>query len=193
MNLRAKSLKHSLRSYFKHKRQDIDSTEWNRANYAIFEHLFDWEVFIQAHTVHSYVSMTKHREVDTLKIISDCLEQRKKIVVPIIAGNRQLRHSYIDDITNVQKNYWGVFEPKRQVKADITDLDLVLVPLLAIDRQGTRLGYGAGYYDGFLAKLLPSTIKMGLLLDGFNVCTLPREPWDIPLDGYISESGIHLL
>ena len=193
MNLRAKSLKHSLRSYFKHKRQNIDSTEWNRANYAIFEHLFDWEVLKQAHTVHSYISMAKHREVDTLKIIIDCLEQRKNIVVPIMAGSRQLRHSYIDDMTNLQKNNWGVLEPIRQVKADITDLDLVLVPLLAIDRQGTRLGYGAGFYDGFLAKLLPSTIKMGLLLDRFNVCTLPKEPWDIPLDGYISESGIHLL
>ena len=193
MNVRAKSLKHSLRSYFMHKRKALDSTKWNRANHSIFQHLSDWEVYKQAHTVHSYISMTKHREIDTLRIISDCLKQRKKIVVPIMAGNRQLRHSYIDEITNVQKNDWGVLEPIRHNKADITDLDLILVPLLAIDRQGTRLGYGAGFYDGFLAKLLPSTCKIGLLLDGFNVCALPKEPWDIPLDGYISESGVHLL
>ena len=45
----------------------------------------------------------------------------------------------------------------------------------------------------FLAKLLSSTYKIGLLLDGFNVYCLPKEPWDIPLDGYISESGVHLL
>ena len=78
MNVRAKSLKHSLRSYFMHKRKALDSTKWNRANHSIFQHLSDWEVFKQAHTVHSYISMTKHREIDTLRIISDCLKQKKK-------------------------------------------------------------------------------------------------------------------
>ena len=76
-----------------------------------------------------------------------------------MAGNRQLRHSYIDEITNMKKNNWGVLEPIRHNKADITDLDLILVPLLAIDRQGTRLGYGAGFMTDFLLNYYHQPIK----------------------------------
>tara|TARA_B100000575_G_scaffold287138_1_gene284975 strand:+ start:3970 stop:4551 length:582 start_codon:yes stop_codon:yes gene_type:complete len=193
MNLKTKPFKRSLRFYFKSKRRGIIESEWEKANLAIKEHLFAWDVFKNVQKLHSYISMTKHREVDTLQIINESIAQGKKMVVPIMAGNRQLRHCYLNDINDLQENYSGVLEPVSGIKADISDLDLVLVPLLAIDKQGTRLGYGAGFYDRFLAKVPTSTPKIGLLLEGFNVYCLPKDPWDIPLNGYISESGIHLL
>ena len=193
MNLINESFKRSLRFYFKSKRKGVLEKQWIKTNIAIREHLSAWDVFKNAQTLHSYISMTKHREVDTLQIINESMAQGKRIVVPIMAGNRQLRHCYLNDLNDLQKNYWGVLEPIIETKADISDLDLVLVPLLAIDQQGTRLGYGAGFYDGFLAKVPSSTPKIGLLLEGFNIYCLPKDPWDIPLDGYISETGVHLL
>tara|TARA_B100000989_G_scaffold298578_1_gene288557 strand:+ start:14092 stop:14673 length:582 start_codon:yes stop_codon:yes gene_type:complete len=192
MNLRTKTFKRSLRFYFKSKRKGVVEKEWIKCNIAIREHLSAWDVFKNTQTLHSYISIIKHKEVDTLQIINEGIAQGKQIAVPIMASNRQLRHHYFSNINVLRKNYWGVLEPITENKADIFDLDLIIVPLLAIDKRGTRLGYGGGFYDGFLAKVPSSTPKIGLLLEGFNVYCLPKDPWDIALDGYISESGVHL-
>lgn len=193
MNLRTKSFKKSLRTHFKNKRIGLKKRVWESSNEGIRKHLIGWDVFKKAETVHSYISIATQREVDTLEIIKYCFAQGKKTVVPIMEANRQLRHSYLTDVNKVKKNDWGVLEPISELKANLQLLDLVLVPLLAVDKHGTRLGYGAGYYDGFLSEIHSSTFKIGLLADGFNVCSLPKDPWDVALDGFISEKGIHLL
>ncbi len=193
MNLRTKSFKQSLRTHFKSKRIGLKKREWESSNEGIRKHLIGWDVFKQAEIVHSYISIAKHREVDTHEIIKYCLAQGKKTVVPIMEANRQLRHSYLLDVNEVKENDLGVPEPVSEIKANLQLLDLVLVPLLALDKHGTRLGYGVGYYDGFLSEIPHSTLKIGLLADGFNVCSLPKDPWDVALDGFISEKGIHLL
>lgn len=193
MNLRTKSFKKSLRTHFKNKRMSLNKRVWEHSNERIREYLTGWDVFKKAETVHSYISIATQREVDTLEIIKYCLAQGKKAVVPIMEANRRLRHSYLTDVNEVKENDWGVLEPVSEIKANVQLLDLVLVPLLAVDKHGTRLGYGAGYYDGFLSEIPSSTLKIGLLADGFNVCSLPKDPWDVALDGFISEKGIHLL
>ncbi len=193
MNLRTKSFKKSLRTHFKNKRMSLNKRVWEHSNERIREYLTGWDVFKQAETVHSYISIATQREVDTLEIIKYCLAQGKKAVVPIMEANRRLRHSYLTDVNEVKENDWGVLEPVSEIKANVQLLDLVLVPLLAVDKHGNRLGYGAGYYDGFLSEIPSSTLKIGLLADGFNVCSLPKDPWDVALDGFISEKGIHLL
>ena len=193
MNLRTKSFKKSLRTHFKNKRMSLNKRVWEHSNERIHEYLTGWDVFKQAETVHSYISIATQKEVDTLEIIKYCLAQGKKAVVPIMEANRRLRHSYLTDVNEVKENDWGVLEPVSEIKANVQLLDLVLVPLLAVDKHGTRLGYGAGYYDGFLSEIPSSTLKIGLLADGFNVCSLPKDPWDVALDGFISEKGIHLL
>ena len=68
-------------------------------------------------------------------------------------------------------------------------MDVVLVPMLAMDVYGNRLGYGAGYYDSFLKDLPRSTCKIGLVFHDFVVHKLPANSWDIPLDGYVTERG----
>lgn len=171
----------------------LNKRVWEHSNERIREYLTGWDVFKQAETVHSYISIATQKEVDTLEIIKYCLAQGKKAVVPIMEANRRLRHSYLTDVNEVKENDWGVLEPVSEIKANVQLLDLVLVPLLAVDKHGTRLGYGAGYYDGFLSEIPSSTLKIGLLADGFNVCSLPKDPWDVALDGFISEKGIHLL
>lgn len=193
MNLGTKSFKKSLRTHFKNKRIGLNERVWESSNEGIRKHLIGWDVFKQAEIVHSYISIDTQREVDTFEIIKYCLAQGKKTVVPIMEANRQLRHSYLADVNKINENDWGVLEPVSEIKANLQLIDLVLVPLLAIDKHGTRLGYGAGYYDGFLSKIPSSTPKIGLLADGFNVCSLPKDPWDVALDGFISEKGIHLL
>ena len=76
---------------------------------------------------------------------------------------------------------------------DQSELDLALLPLLAFDAQGHRLGMGGGYYDRYFAKTSRRPLIIGV---GYDVQqaehTLPTEPWDVHLDGVVTESGFRL-
>lgn len=69
-------------------------------------------------------------------------------------------------------------------------LQAILVPGLSFDRQGYRLGYGKGYYDRFLARLGPGVLTIGLVPEALVLETLPKDPWDIPVQYLASETGI---
>lgn len=72
-------------------------------------------------------------------------------------------------------------------------LDLLLVPALAMDGEGYRLGYGGGYYDRWLAtqrEAMPGLRVLGVCWQAFLYERLPRDPWDVPLDGYLTEAGL---
>jgi 5-formyltetrahydrofolate cyclo-ligase len=66
----------------------------------------------------------------------------------------------------------------------------VVVPGLAFDRAGHRLGYGKGFYDRFLAQLNPKVIKVGLVPSQLIFEQLPKDPWDQPVDYLVSELGV---
>jgi 5-formyltetrahydrofolate cyclo-ligase len=64
----------------------------------------------------------------------------------------------------LKKNNWGILEPSQGIPTPPEKIDLVLVPLLAFDKQGNRVGYGKGYYDRFLSTCSPETKKVGISL-----------------------------
>ncbi len=69
-------------------------------------------------------------------------------------------------------------------------LDAVVVPGIAFDRQGYRLGYGGGYYDRFLARLPARVARVGLAPEALVLEALPRDPWDAPVGFLASEEGV---
>jgi len=69
-------------------------------------------------------------------------------------------------------------------------LEAVVVPGLAFDREGYRLGYGGGYYDNFLAELAPHVFTIGLVPSELIVDELPHDPWDVPVGWLASERGV---
>ncbi|WP_457628851.1 5-formyltetrahydrofolate cyclo-ligase [Oceanithermus sp.] len=75
-------------------------------------------------------------------------------------------------------------------RADPRRLDAVVVPGLAFDRAGYRLGYGGGYYDRFLPTLPETTLRIGLAPAALVLEHLPRDPWDARVDWLVSEAGI---
>lgn len=79
------------------------------------------------------------------------------------AGN-ELSHHLLDEHTALENNRWGIPEPVGSQEQPVSDIDWVLVPLLAFDRRGHRVGYGKGFYDRFLAKCRSDTHKIGLSL-----------------------------
>ncbi len=91
---------------------------------------------------------------------------------------------------NLQDGYRGIQEPKgRPVELDM--LDLVVVPGLAFDHNGYRLGYGGGFYDRFLENLPPKTVSVGLCYSFQRVRQLPREDHDVPVRYVLTEASVN--
>lgn len=129
-------------------------------------------------------------EVDTFDLIKECLQMGKKAVLPVAnPAKKELIPVEIQTMDSLVRNSLGIMEPaKDDAKIIPRDkLDLVVVPGLAFDKWGNRLGRGAGYYDRFLARLPLKTMKMGLAFEFQMIDSVPAvEGQDIPLDLVIS-------
>ncbi|AEA01025.1 5-formyltetrahydrofolate cyclo-ligase [Aerococcus sp. Group 1] len=96
---------------------------------------------------------------------------------------------YIDESTTYQKSRYGILEPQaNSPQADISMVDLIILPCLSCNRQGQRLGYGGGYYDRLLADFKGITIIP--YFDKLMTSDIPCKDYDIKADYIISESGI---
>jgi len=89
------------------------------------------------------------------------------------------------------KHEFGFWEPAADSPRVVPDrLDAVVVPGLAFDPWGYRLGYGLGFYDRFLARLPPRTLTVGLVAEALLVPELPHDPWDVPVQFLATEQGV---
>jgi 5-formyltetrahydrofolate cyclo-ligase len=117
--------------------------------------------------LHTYLPDATRHEPDTLLMAAE-LQARwpgLQLVVPrVVPGTRTLEHYLYTPHTPLLTNRWGLREPDPQQATPVApeQLDVVLVPLLAFDTRGYRVGYGGGYYDRFLARCRPGTLKIGL-------------------------------
>jgi len=115
--------------------------------------------------VHTYIASVKLGEIDP-SALTRYLEFKNpglKILVPkidITSGDMQ--HLHFDDEVELVYNAFGIAEPPGGETFSPDEIDLVLVPLLAFDKRGFRVGYGKGYYDRFLSECRPDAIKIGL-------------------------------
>ncbi|MEZ4607562.1 MAG: 5-formyltetrahydrofolate cyclo-ligase [Deinococcales bacterium] len=87
----------------------------------------------------------------------------------------------------LEKHRFGYIQPSAEAKlVEGEEISLALIPGLAFDKKGTRLGYGKGFYDGLLAKL-PYILKVGITCEALLVDSLPKEPHDIAMDYLCTE------
>jgi 5-formyltetrahydrofolate cyclo-ligase len=186
------SLRTKLRQHFKHQRQAIDASVRAQATRAINQHLIDY--FDQAGyagtTVAAYRATAD--EVDLSMWLATYLAAGGDVALPRIQpGNTMTFHSYTA-ATELAPNRYGIAEPP-QTNSTVTetDIDVVLVPLLAFDEAGTRLGMGGGYYDRFLPDLRPDADIIGVAFTcQQSVEPLPKAVWDIPLHTVVTENGV---
>ena len=157
------------------------------ASQAICEHIGSWEKFQSANTVLSYMPMPT--EVDLRELIIKFPEKHWGIprIHPGEEGQMTF-HTY--DPEHLIRHPFGMEEPASSLPAVAPDsIDLVLVPGLAFDRSGWRLGYGGGYYDRFLMTC--SGESVGISFDAMLFEHLPHGEYDLPVKWLVSESGIH--
>jgi 5-formyltetrahydrofolate cyclo-ligase len=157
---------------------------------SIFLNLIETSFFY--HSNHVVVYLDFKHEVNTDIIINHCILHNKKVYVPIcIPETHEICISRITNLDELQSGYFGIREPKSEYirLSDSSLIDLVLVPGVAFDSDGNRIGFGAGYYDRFMKRLSPMAVKAALAYSFQVVDMIPSDEYDIPVDYIITEKG----
>lgn len=182
--------KRKLRSDMKRRRGELDLASYRSWSGAITSSCRELSEFRSAARIHCYVS-SLNNEVETLGIIFAMFDTGKTVTVPVcVEGSRKLISIAIRSLDELRPTGYGLMEPEyNSVQAVPSNmLDLVIVPLVAFDRNGNRLGMGGGYYDSFLAEC--ACPKVGLAYAFQEVEQVPVEPHDMKLDIIITDREV---
>jgi 5-formyltetrahydrofolate cyclo-ligase len=178
--------KHSLRLQLLQQRQALPSAIWQSQSDSICYHLANCPQFKTARTILAYQS---HRQEPNLDYLFT--SHHKQWGLPRSVGTDLLWHSWQPSAPLVIGKY-GILEPHPESSRLEPDLvDLILVPAVAMDINGYRLGYGGGYYDRLRSNPLWRKIPtIGIVFDFAYLETLPIDPWDLSLDAVCTDSGM---
>lgn len=113
--------------------------------------------------------------------------REKTVLLPCVDGDDLRLRQYTGPDCMVAGEQFGIGEPTGEEWTDLDAVDLIIVPGVAFDRKGNRMGRGRGFYDRML-KSTPKAVKIGLAYDFQMMDEIPVEPHDVPMDLILSES-----
>lgn len=184
--------KGELRKEIKLKRENLDKNIKLRADEKIRKSLFESEIYKNSKVVFIYVNMDS--EINTIDIIKTLLISDKIVavpkVIPVSLKERQMKALKINSMLQLNESgAFGILEPSVECEDISEDVDLIIIPGLAFDINGNRLGYGGGFYDRFLRKY-PNSKRVALCYDFQIFDEIPHEFFDEKVDLIISEEKI---
>ena len=184
--------KAEARAHFLNLRKSLSEKQVEEANMAILAR-FKTLDFSGIKYLHLFLPIAGKNEVNTLLLANWLREHQPAIRLVLSKSDTKqhtLRHFVWDERTTLQTNQWGITEPDGGLQVEEKELDMILVPLLAYDLQGNRVGYGKGFYDRFLGKCDANVQKVGLSyfepLDSIG----DAESFDIKLNSCINPEKI---
>lgn len=183
-------MKDTIRKQVLEIRNKLSDDEVYQLSEAIFNNLKENSFFNNSTHVMIYLDF-KH-EVKTDFIINYCLLNDKKVYIPIcIPETHEICISRITSLKELHSGHYGIREPLPEYirLSDSSLVDLVLVPGVAFDSSGNRIGFGAGYYDRFMKRLQPGAVKAALAYSFQVIDLVPSDEYDIPADYIITEKN----
>ncbi len=186
------TLKNQLRKQYKQIRQQLTDAQVAANSNAITQTLFDTPFWQESTTVMLYLSFQN-------EVITDAIYQRgwsegKTMLVPICSPqNGIMTMSQLTSLEPLELNRYGIRELPAHLQAIVPpqQIDLCLIPGIAFDPYGNRLGFGSGYYDRYLAQI-PANVPRIALLHSCQIYNgiLPTDQYDLPMDYMLTEHGL---
>ena len=170
--------KKALRAAIRQKKRAMTEEQIVSKSEKLGQLLADNELYKNAKTFYGYLPY--NQEVRTIPMLEQALRDGKVVAVPKVIGDEMV-FIRMDDLTQVEKGYAGIPEPVANGPAADDPHALVLMPGLAFDPQGHRIGYGGGFYDRFLASE-PEHPTLALCYDFQMLPHVETEEFDIPVD-----------
>jgi len=180
-------MKNKIREEMKQKRRNMKPETVSEKSWMAEKIFLESELYKGAKSVMLYIPLGN--EVDTSNIINDALKQGKTVLVPVTdSESYDLTACQITECTEFSKGTFSVKEPKEKVVFDKSKIDVVLVPGVAFDSFGGRIGFGKGCYDRFLSGT--NAVKIGFCYDFQLVDRTETDSNDIAMDYIITEKEI---
>ena len=170
--------KTALRQQIRLQKRQMTEAEIVAKSEQLFRLLTATDAYQNAKSIYGYMSY--NQEVRTLPILEQALRDGKRVAIPKCYGP-EMRFIWMDDLTKTEKSSCGIPEPifDEPIADDLSAL--VLMPGMAFDEAGHRIGYGGGYYDRYLAAE-PNHPTLALCYDFQMLAHLETEEFDVPVD-----------
>lgn len=185
-------LKAKLRRQMLARRRALPPAEVAQRSALLAEQFFQTFPVAEWAWLHAFLPIPRQHEPDTWLIIRRVWQEfrRLNVLVPVVEADGQtLHHCHIGPDTPLEPNRWGIPEPDKSRQVAAFSLDAVLVPLLAFDELGQRVGYGKGFYDRFLAQH-PEALRIGLSLEPPVPRISDAWPGDVPLHACLTPERV---
>ena len=183
--------KKELRKLFLEKRKALSEADYLRLNLALYAHFFAGIDLSFTHVLHTFLPIFANHEPDTWAIVERVRREfpHVRISLPRVTGDH-IENFYFEGPHQLQTSAWGIREPRHGVPTRPEEIDLIIVPLLAFDKQGHRVGYGRGYYDRLLSQVRPACHKIGITFfpPVDSIDDIARH--DMPLDRCVTPEGV---
>lgn len=181
-----------LRKEILEKRNNINSVEKREMDKKILDQFYESKYYKEAEKIFIYISYDS--EINTKVIINKALKDKKRIYVPRTEfKTRNMDAVEITTLDNLVESKYGILEPKiEEPHIDPNEFDLIVVPGVAFDRNGGRMGYGAGFYDRYFKKInkenVDRIVKLALAYELQILDKVPMDAQDVPVDYIITEN-----
>ena len=170
------------------RRKELSEGEIKDKSNRIYERLIEVDDFVYAKKILTYIS-SHYGEVDTRKFINFAEGCNKSIFLPkFYSKQKKIRRFHFTDWRDLVKNEEGFLEPKIGFDDDMSDIDMIIAPCVAVSIAGQRVGHGGGYYDNLLRKSHAPKYVLAFEFQLFN--EIERNYHDIRVDKIITERRI---
>lgn len=180
-------MKNQIRNEMKVKRRFMEKNEVAEKSHKAAEIFLNSEIYKSARVIMLYMPLGN--ETDTSEIIKRAFADGKSLVLPVTEEKTgKITAVAFEENTFLEKGGFSVTEPKNSVEVKKSEIDVVIVPGIAFDKNGARVGFGKGCYDMFLAD--SRATKVGLCYEFQVFEEIPADLHDVKMDFILTETGL---